>query len=227
MWEHIRKTHDKDGDGKVTLAEYGRGERGFKNLDRNGDRSITEADFQRGGRGSGRRGRRQPGGRRRGDSATRSSAEERTRLARSLSDMFGSFLNQDGKPGIDKAEWQRVIAVTKPDGDGRISAANMANILGKAGEGRMARMANRMLLRTFDLDGDGKLHVDDMMALFAKLDADGDGNIEEGKEIDLPPGRGEPAPDFTLPFATDSKKTVTLSSFKGKKPVALIFGSYT
>ena len=30
-----------------------------------------------------------------------------------------------------------------------------------------------------------------------------------------------------LPFAADAKKTVTLSSFRGKKPVALIFGSYT
>jgi hypothetical protein len=37
---------------------------------------------------------------------------------------------------------------------------------------------------------------------------------------------GDPAPDFTLP---DLKKTkeVKLSSFQGKKPVVLIFGSYT
>ncbi len=37
---------------------------------------------------------------------------------------------------------------------------------------------------------------------------------------------GDPAPDFTLP---DLKKTkeIKLSSFKDKKPVVLIFGSYT
>ena len=37
---------------------------------------------------------------------------------------------------------------------------------------------------------------------------------------------GDPAPDFTLP---DLKKTtdVKLSSYQGKKPVVLIFGSYT
>ena len=55
-------------------------------------------------------------------------------------------------------------------------------------------------------------------------------------ETNTPPARGErksttlrpgdPAPNFTLP---DVKKTkeVTLADFQGKKPVVLIFGSYT
>ena len=34
------------------------------------------------------------------------------------------------------------------------------------------------------------------------------------------------APDFTLK-SPDGKEAITLSSFKGKKPVALIFGSFT
>ena len=43
---------------------------------------------------------------------------------------------------------------------------------------------------------------------------------------------GEDAPDFDLPLADQpkgakSEATLKLSSFKGKKPVALIFGSYT
>lgn len=44
---------------------------------------------------------------------------------------------------------------------------------------------------------------------------------EEGK---LKPG--DVAPDFSLK-TLDGKKTVKLSSFAGKKPVALVFGSYT
>jgi Ca2+-binding EF-hand superfamily protein len=219
VWDHILKTSDKDGDGKVTMAEYGRGEKPFQNLDRNKDGAITAADFQRGGRG-----RRQQGGRRRGSETTNDS---RMQLARSLSDMFGSFLNQDGRPGIDKAEWKRIIATLKPGQDGLIPPENMTNLFGRAGQERMARMVSRMVPRTFDMDRDGTVTVSDMNALFKKLDADGDDNIEEGKEIDLPPGPGEAAPDFTLPFAKDSKKTVTLSSFRGKRPVALIFGSYT
>lgn len=37
---------------------------------------------------------------------------------------------------------------------------------------------------------------------------------------------GEPAPDFSL-VAKDGKGTVRLSDYRGKKPVVLIFGSYT
>ena len=37
---------------------------------------------------------------------------------------------------------------------------------------------------------------------------------------------GQAAPDFTLK-SPDGKRTFKLSSFKGKKPVVLIFGSYT
>ena len=58
---------------------------------------------------------------------------------------------------------------------------------------------------------------------------------ESGEKF-TPPARGErkpdvlksgdPAPDFSLPD-TKGKKEVCLSSFKGKKPVVLIFGSCT
>jgi hypothetical protein len=38
---------------------------------------------------------------------------------------------------------------------------------------------------------------------------------------------GEPAPDFDLPYMPPRGGRVTLSSHFGKRPVALIFGSYT
>jgi hypothetical protein len=37
---------------------------------------------------------------------------------------------------------------------------------------------------------------------------------------------GETAPDFALP-TVDRKETVSLASFRGSKPVVLVFGSYT
>jgi hypothetical protein len=37
---------------------------------------------------------------------------------------------------------------------------------------------------------------------------------------------GDKAPDFSLK-TLDGKQTVKLSGFQGKKPVALVFGSYT
>lgn len=42
----------------------------------------------------------------------------------------------------------------------------------------------------------------------------------------LAPKAGELAPDFTL-FDISGAESVTLSDFRGKKPVALVFGSYT
>jgi hypothetical protein len=39
-------------------------------------------------------------------------------------------------------------------------------------------------------------------------------------------GQGDLAPDFTLP-AVGRSGTVTLSSHRGKRPVVLVFGSYT
>ncbi len=41
------------------------------------------------------------------------------------------------------------------------------------------------------------------------------------------PEQGDPAPDFTLPQLGDRSRTVQLASFFGKRPIALIFGSYT
>ena len=47
------------------------------------------------------------------------------------------------------------------------------------------------------------------------------------KKVDAnAPRAGDLAPDFTL-HDIEGKDSVTLSSFRGKKPVALVFGSYT
>lgn len=48
---------------------------------------------------------------------------------------------------------------------------------------------------------------------------------ESRKPVDGP-AVGQDAPDFALK-ALHGEKTVELSSFRGKKPVVLIFGSYT
>ena len=75
--------------------------------------------------------------------------------------------------------------------------------------------------------------------MFSRVDANSDGVIDEA-ELKRMSSRfggcrsassggvdeGKPAPDFQLK-TVDGKKEVKLSSFAGKKPVALIFGSYT
>ncbi len=51
---------------------------------------------------------------------------------------------------------------------------------------------------------------------------------QAGKNLRTPDllREGDMAPDFTLP-SPDGKLKVTLSDYRGKKPVALVFGSYT
>ena len=47
------------------------------------------------------------------------------------------------------------------------------------------------------------------------------------KKVDAnAPKAGDMAPDFTL-HDVEGKDSVTLSNFRGKKPVALVFGSFT
>lgn len=51
--------------------------------------------------------------------------------------------------------------------------------------------------------------------------------MKRQKKLDqAAPKLGDWAPDFTLEDITGSE-SITLSSFRGQKPVALIFGSYT
>ncbi len=47
------------------------------------------------------------------------------------------------------------------------------------------------------------------------------------RDFNAAPKVGEDAPNFRLKRHDDESKAVELASFKGKKPVVLIFGSYT
>jgi hypothetical protein len=118
------------------------------------------------------------------------------------------------------------------------------------------RPSPEMMLQRFDKNNDGKLSKEEcppqLARQFDQLDADKNGMLDKdelakarpgnqrpaGKpgEIITPAAKGEriadkleagmPAPDFTLPELHGTRE-ITLSSFKGKKPVVLIFASYT
>jgi Ca2+-binding EF-hand superfamily protein len=108
-----------------------------------------------------------------------------------------------------------------------------------------------LLFRLLDANNDGKLSKDELQkaaGLLERFDRNKDGLIDRAElaapappgrrpgEIVTPPAKGErqtdklevgqPAPDFTLPDPTGQKQ-VRLSSFRGQKPVVLIFGSFT
>lgn len=220
VYEFVAGNYDANQDGSITEDEYGRGEKAFRNLDRNRDGVITADDWQRGRRGA-RSGRGSSSG---GDSVT---AEQRLVRQRRFVEMFASFLNVDGEAGIGVNEWRKWTASMPVDDDGAIASDDLGALLGSARDGRMAKMGIRNLGRDLDTDGDGDVTPADLASMFAALDTDSDNVLDRGDELRMPPGRGEMAPDFTLAFADDREKEVTLSSFRGNKPVALIFGSYT
>lgn len=121
----------------------------------------------------------------------------------------------------------------------------------RAGRGRGMRDPKRMMERIKEMDknGDGKIESSEvpemMQRMFKRLDANGDG-VADKKEIeamqermrgrsgrndresrrDDAPSVGTRAPDFKLKRLA-SEGFVELASFKGKKPVVLVFGSYT
>lgn len=105
------------------------------------------------------------------------------------------------------------------DEDGRISAAEYT------------RDAEQFA--HWDVDGDGTLSAADFEDSSGDASASGRsrqarsrqgrGTLEPAPEVAQ---EGRLAPDFSL-TSPDGETTYSLASFRGKKPVALIFGSYT
>lgn len=100
----------------------------------------------------------------------------------------------------------------------------------------------RLLMRLIDLDNDGKLSGGEYMKFFVDADQNKDGSVTQEEMMESMnkrrqemrgqnqeaggPNVGQEAPDFTL-RTLDGDRTVKLSDFRGKKPVILVFGSYT
>ncbi len=112
------------------------------------------------------------------------------------------------------------------------------------------QQALEKLLQRYDKDKNGKIDKAEYTRsaeAFANLDRDKNGFIDRvdfevrlgrGQRIERTREReregasklpmvGELAPDFELPMLGVKGKPVKLSSFRGDRPVALIFGSYT
>ncbi|MEM7166129.1 MAG: hypothetical protein AAF581_11730 [Planctomycetota bacterium] len=216
-WDVLKK-HDKNGDGQIEPSEYTRGEERFRRLDTNSDGFITQSDLQdRGSRSS-----------RRGAMAGR---------------MLVSLADDNGDNAVTGDEWQQFLVALEPADDGTFAVAKLLDFVPE----RRQRMVRRMIGR-LDRDNDGQSTVAELQTLHESVDRDGDGDLSaaevgsgrrrgfrggapsgrnRGGGAPAPPQAGDSAPDFTLPYATDIEKTVTLSSYAGKRPVALIFGSYT
>ncbi len=210
----LQKKYDKNGDGKVSAEEYPRGKATFQRLDRDADGVLTSADFGR--------------SRRRNPMSQKKAILRMRRMA--LQRALGTYFKK--AKSIDPKAWNKFIQDWDANQDGVLEDIEAFEI-------GLDRRTVLFLLIAF---GDRKqgvrpssLSKEAFARNFKILDADKDRILTRGEFI--PPRRGgsgtnplhkgQKAPDFNLPMVHDAKTLVRLSSFAGKKPVALIFGSYT
>lgn len=202
VWAVLRESHDRDGDGVVTRDEYPRGDVRFSNFDRNRDGRLDAHDFP--------------------DDA----------FVNGFNHWLVRMADADGDGAVVAEEWGALERGLDADGDGTVAPGELA-----AKVGPDASRKFELFLLSFDQDLDGRFTKADLAIAFRDLDVDGDGALR-GEETrrwrptaarpSTPlPKVGEPAPDFELPRADDASKRFSLASFRGARPVALVFGSYT
>ncbi|MEE8104504.1 MAG: hypothetical protein V3T86_03110 [Planctomycetota bacterium] len=218
VWEYVRNKYDTDADGFVARAEYDRDTESFERMDRNDDGRLGPDEF--------------------------------TADVVSMKRMHGwatrivliRYFQTEDPSTVTWVEIETVFAGADADGDGVLNEAEFAARKNAMDEmrppppGVTAPSAEFLFLAMLDIvdqDGNRGIALVELRGFFDAGDPDGDGVWEMPKRPDgarrkRPMGApvGQPAPDFTL-STPGGESTVQLSSFRGSKPVALIFGSYT
>jgi Ca2+-binding EF-hand superfamily protein len=211
VWAYLEARYDGDRDGAVSRREYGRGKAAFERLDRDGDGKVTAADF-----------------------------EEPAEMDRYIARMsLMKYFQDDGDPmELRIGELGAAHGRHDGDGDGEIDEAEFACAAAAMEQDPSAGppMPPGMkpygsILAAVDRDRSGTLSKPELEAFHRavgdwKMEGSGDRKEAPPPPPDPSPRPGDPAPDFTL-RPPGGGRPLTLSSFRGRRPVALIFGSYT
>jgi hypothetical protein len=213
VWSFLAARYDRDRDGKVVAAEYTRDPKAFARLDADHDGALTAKDFAR--------------------PTVMDEYITELVLTRIASAATGA---QSRAPELlDRSVLVASVAyammgggrVTEPRLDIALRSAQIRPVHGVEDLPAGVRPFPS-LLAVMDTDGSGDLTQKEFMAWGAKA------KDEAATASPPPPGAvppegpavGTEAPDFSL-ATKDGASKVTLSSFRGKTPVALILGSYT
>ena len=234
VWKYLAAKYDKNKDGKITAAEYQgdlqREERKFKGYDGNGDGAITKDDFAGGsGRRRGSGGRRGGGGRGGPRGGTPTSI-----VGPAIAEALANNADTDSDSRVTLTEWNKTLATLDGNQDAIVDADELNGIMCAAlGRKVLSARAIGRRAKHLDTNKDGVVQLTELGAMFAKMDKNADkvlSAVEIGAMRPVVPNQpkvGDVAPDFALPLVKNPKVLVRLSSFKGTRPVALIFGSYT
>jgi len=179
-WERLRARADRNGDGRVTAAEFDGPAELFAVLDRDGDGAIRADDFD---------------------------WSDSSPYVRQLS-FAQQVLRQGDENGdrkLSKAEWSALFDKLSKGKDG-VDAEALRRLLYPPPPPRPPKSAG------------GGMPSKEVLLLGLLTGEIGSG--AEGPKLDAP------APDFSL-TSPDGKTTITLGNYLGKKPIVLIFGSFT
>jgi hypothetical protein len=143
--------------------------------------------------------------------------------------------NRDGKITPEDLDWSdkapywreanlanRLFRRADADTNGRVTAEEWQTLFKKAAGGKDALTPEdlRLLLFPPPSSPPPPSEMPSRLTLLHGLLTGEIGSPLEGPRV------GQPAPDFTL-TTQDGKTTMSLSQFRGKKPVVLVFGSFT
>jgi Ca2+-binding EF-hand superfamily protein len=171
-WEHFTERHDLDGDGLISAEEWALSHPMFQGLDQDENGVVTEEEFE----------------------AARQQAD--TKMAAGVL----RFADQDRDGEITADEWETFLDAVDPDGDGVFQIADLTAVIPERQGGRRGGpggpqgfggppQRDEFLANTVDWDDDGVLERSDLEAIFAELDANGDGILQADE---LPRGRFGP-----------------------------------
>jgi hypothetical protein len=224
VWEYLLDKYDVDGDGAVGADEYEREGGRFDRLDSDGDGQLSAADFSSGGR----------------------SNDGRMREVRAYVIVASYFQDDDDALQLSMSEVGASFGAYDGDGDGTIAREEFELLMAERWRDVSTEYSSvfkvddtrafELLAAALDEDEDALLSDNELITFFESRDEDGDSTWifepAEERTAAIPEESssgamsGDIAPDFTLE-SPDGKSVATLSSFRGDKPVALIFGSYT
>jgi len=231
-FEYLVAKYDADGDGAVAIDEYDRESGRFARFDRDADGVLTAADFESGGAGM--------------------DAEVLRGFGQEMA-FLRAFQSAEEPERLTGETLEASLRAADMDVDGALDAAELGALFERETapeDGLGARMWSMMMrdadpvelvTSAVDQDGDGVLQTPEVFAYFEEQAGDdgamtgglgGGSRRGAGSARPAAGGRGsraaegEVAPDFELE-PPGGGEAVTLSSFRGARPVALIFGSYT
>ena len=225
-WTYLSERYDANEDGAIDAEEYERGADAFARLDQDADGRVTARDFER-ERGS----------------ATEFIAE---RLVRNY------FHSDEDTENLEEGEMEDTLSFFDDNGDGLLDREEFSIVMEEQEAEALDTVTRGMLgdrtvfdflVAVMDGDGDGCLSQVELVEYYRARFPDRREPLETLSLSELAmrnrressrstgtmtsgPTVGTVAPDFTLQ-PPEGGDAVTLSSFAGKKPVALIFGSYT